>query len=192
MIKTCFPTLFFALFLFSCAEKEEPKSTFISGQSIIEKDIQNIDTSLFSIMRLDIIDSSRTDTSYILRENFRHVAQEFLDLPDITDKKNKKNYTETSLYDESTGKVIISYIPVAEKKLTLQRQDVAVVPDMSGGESDITSIYFDYVQVSKDSSIEKKMLWLVNRSFQITTLRQLPGKPETITTTKVIWNEPAY
>ena len=33
------------------------------------------------------------------------------------------------------------------------------------------------------------MLWQVDKSFQVTTIRQLPGQKETTTTYKVIWSE---
>lgn len=193
MKQTGIPFIILCLFIASCGEKKEetPGKQFLSARSIIEQDIANIDTSLFSIMRLDIIDSSRTDTSFVPREKFREVAAEFLTLPDISDKKNSKDYTETSMYDAATGKVILSYQPLPDKKVLLQRQDVAVAPNV-GSTSEVSSFYFDYIQVSKDSSIEKKMLWQVNRSFQITTLRQLPAQPEKVTTLRVVWNEPQY
>ena len=146
---TCATLLLLCFIIAACGEKKEETETkkFLSARSIIEQDIANIDTSLFSIMRLDIIDSSRTDTSFVPREKFREVAAEFLNLPDISDKKNSKDYTETSMYDPATGKVILSYQPLPDKKVLLQRQDVAVAPNV-GGKSEVRSFYFDYVQVS--------------------------------------------
>lgn len=191
---TCATVLLLCLIIASCGEKkekEEPKK-YISAHSIINKDIQNVDTSLFSIMRLTVFDSATIDTSYIPRENFREAAAEFLQLPDISDKKNSPDYNETSMFDETTGNVTITYIPLKDKKTAIVQQDVTVIPNMTGGESPVKTIYINYVQVSKDSSIEKKMLWQVNRSFQITTLRQLPAQPEKVTTVKVTWNEPQY
>lgn len=193
MKQTGIPFIILCLFIASCGEKkEEPSNKYISAYSIIDKDIRNVDTSLFSIMSLNIIDSTTTDTSYIPREDFRKAAAEFLQLPDISDKKNSSDYTETSMFDETTGNVTITYTPRKDKKTSIVQQDVTVIPNMAGGDSPVKTIYINYVQISKDSSIEKKMLWQVNRSFQITTLRQLPAQPEKVTTLRVVWNEPQY
>jgi hypothetical protein len=188
-----FSLLFAAMAWVSCSDKkEEEKNKFISIRSVINGEIANVDTSLFSIMRLDIIDSAHTDTSHIKREDFRKVAQEFLDIPDISEKKMSKNYKEESLYDETLNKVILTYLPLKPEEAQVQRQDVTVTPSLSGGNSEIKSIFISYLQNSKDSAVEKKMLWQVNRSFQITTIRQKPGSPETISTLKVTWNEPEF
>ncbi|MBK6828489.1 MAG: hypothetical protein IPG86_17270 [Chitinophagaceae bacterium] len=45
---------------------------------------------------------------------------------------------------------------------------------------------------NRDSFLQKKMLWQTNRSFQIVTTSQKPGKPEVTTVTKVAWNEDPY
>jgi hypothetical protein len=60
-------------------------------------------------------------------------------------------------------------------------------PDPGGDK--ITSIIINSVNNSKDSSVQKRMLWQVDQSFQVITTRQLPGQPETISTIKVVWNE---
>ena len=83
------------LLIVACKEKEaEPKKEFISILSYINNQVADVDTSLYSIIRLDFIDSTRTDTTYIRREDFRALAKDFLSLPDIADKKNRKDYKE--------------------------------------------------------------------------------------------------
>ena len=40
-----------------------------------------------------------------------------------------------------------------------------------------------------DEEMKQNMLWLMDKSFQVATTIQKPGKPEKTTTVKVAWNE---
>ena len=173
----------------ACKEKkEDEKKKFISIRSYIDNQVASVDTSLYAILKLDIIDSTRTDTTYHRREEFRSLAKEFLDLPDIADRKNSKQYREEVHFDETLNRVIIDYLPIDPKNALIQRQEMLITP--SPDNDKVTSIFVDYLINTKDSIIQKKMLWRVDRSFQITTIRQKPGQEETVSTRKVIWNEP--
>lgn len=80
------------LLVASCKDKEEDSTKkFISIHSYINSQIAGVDTSLYAIIKLDIIDSTRTDTTYVKREEFRTLAKDFLDLPDITEKNTVRN-----------------------------------------------------------------------------------------------------
>lgn len=180
---------FAALFLaVSCKEKKKDgKENFFPAISFIKSQVAHVDTSLYSIIQLNMVDSTRTDTIYVPREQFRSLAKDFLELPDISEKKLRADYKEEKLFDETLNTVILSYMPEKPGKQTIHRQDVLIVPDPGGDK--VKSIIIDYGWSNKDSAIEKKMLWQADRSFQVTTIRQLPGRQESITTTKVVWNE---
>jgi hypothetical protein len=133
------------------------------------------------------VDSTRSDTFYYKREQFRELASDFLRLPDIASPDYDGRYKEESQFDETLNSVILTYLPVEPEKETIQRMQVMIPPDNQVGK--ISSISIDYTVNSRDSSVLKRMLWQVDKSFQITTIRQLPGQPETTSTYKVIWNE---
>ena len=180
-------------FIIACGHKKptgETKDSKFPILPFIKTQVAHVDTSLFAILQLNYIDSNRVDTFYHRREEFRKLAADFLDLPDLTDKSYIGRYKEEVIYDEMLGRVIIVSLPVNPDKEIIQRQELIVTPDLSGGESKINNIIIDYLLNSKDSSVEKKMLWQADKSFQVTTIKQLPGKPETTNTTKIIWNEP--
>ena len=182
-----------AFFIIGCSHKKPKGETKDPGFPIlpfIKTEVAHVDTSLFAILQLNYIDSNRIDTIYHSREEFRKLATDFLSLPDLTDKSYTGRYKEEVIYDDMLGRAIIVSLPVDPAREIIQRQELVVTPDPSGGESKINNIIIDYLLTSKDSSVEKKMLWLADKSFQVTTIKQLPGKPETITTTKIIWNEP--
>ncbi len=71
----------------------------------------------------------------------------------------------------------------------VQKQEILITPDPSGDK--VRSIIMDRVVSYKDSSVMKRMLWQIGKSFQISTTVQNPNTPEKIFTLKVVWNEPA-
>ncbi|HEX7844161.1 MAG TPA: hypothetical protein VF476_00090 [Chitinophagaceae bacterium] len=192
MLKKCIP--FFALtvvLLSACKEKSNDNNeqeVFFPALSFIQSQVAHVDTSIYSIIKLNYIDSIRTDTEYIRREDFRLQAKDFLSLPDISSSKLRKRYKEDKQYLTDLERVLLTYLPVDPEKENIQRQEVLISPDATGDK--VNSIIIDYVSNTKDSLVEKKLLWRVDRSFQVTIIKQKPGQPETITTTKVIWNEP--
>ena len=84
------------------------------------------------------------------------------------------------MFDETFNRVILTYLPVNPDKEEIQRQEVLIKPDPSGDK--VTNIIIDNVINNQDSSVQKNMLWQIDKSFQVTTIRQLPGQPETTST----------
>lgn len=180
--------LLLLLFLISCKEKKkEPKEKFFPIISYLRSQVAQMDSSLYTIRKYIYIDSTHTDTQYIPREQFRQVAKDFLSLPDISSEDFEDRYTEEKQFDEMLNRAILVYLPVKPEKEIIQRQEVLIKPDPSGDK--VTSVIINTFSSSKDSTIERKMLWKMDESFQVTTTRQLPQQPETTSTYKVAWNE---
>jgi hypothetical protein len=189
-MRTLQPILFLALFL-SCnskkKEKTEPVSLF-PVNSYINSQVAHVDTSLYSIIRILKNDNGIDDTTHHRREEFRALAKDFLDMPDLTDSDFEGRYTKDPIYDQTMNRVIITMLPVDPENEEIQRQEVVIRPDPSGDK--VTSIIIDWVRSNRDSAVQKKMLWQVDESFQVTTIKKLKAQPETITTYRVVWNEP--
>jgi len=182
--------LFIALvfpFIITCGRKtKENKEEFFPVLSYLKSQVAAIDTSLYSIRKLIYIDSLRTDTLYLHRENFREEAKEFLSVPDISSSTYRDRYVEEKLFDETLNRVLLTYTPLNPEKEEIQRQEVLIKPDPSGDK--VTNIIINTVVNTKDSAIQKKLLWKVDESFQMTITKQLAGQAETTSTVKVIWN----
>ena len=185
-------TLLFSLLLFltnHCKQKEEKKDEerFFPVLPIIKSQVAQVDTSLYSIRKITYVDSTRSDTVFYPREQFRELAMDFLTLPDISDSKYKNRFKEERQFDETLDRAIFRYLPVHPENEEIQRQQLLIRP---GPPKDkITSIIIDYLISNKDSAVQKNMLWQIDKSFQVTTIRQLPGQKETTSTYKVVWNE---
>jgi len=180
------------VFAWGCKNEDkqtEPKDQFFPAIPYIKSQIAKVDTSLYSIMRIVPVDSAHNDTTYLRREQFKDAASEFLALPDLTQPEYNGRFTEQNTFDESLGRVVMIYSPKDAKKEEVQRQEVLIKPQPGTSEDQVTSIFININQSNKDSSIEKKMLWQVDESFQVTTIKQYPGKPEVTSTYKVSWNE---
>jgi len=174
----------------SCRQKEkEPVKKFISVLSLIQKDVAHVDTALYSIMKVVSTDSLHSDTSYIPREEFGKAAKDFLDIPDLSDPKVARHYKEEpALFDEMLNRVIITYLPLDPEKEEIKRQEILATP-VPGADAIINNIIIIREISNRDSFLQKKMLWQTNKSFQVVTSSQKPGKPEITTTTRVTWNE---
>lgn len=189
MIKRFFLFSVFFIFLFGCKQKKkEPEKKFISVLSLIKAQVAHVDTSLYSIVKVVSVDSLHSDTTYIRREDFETAAKDFLEIPDLSDKKIAKRFKESTLYDETINRVVITYTPENPSKEEVQKQELLITPDLANGDK-VNSIIITKTVTNRDSSVQKNMLWQMDKSFQVATTRQLPGKPETITTVKVTWNE---
>ena len=175
-----FATLIVVLFAFSCKEKDD-REKFFPVLSFIQGQVADIDTSLYSIRKIVYVDSLRTDTFFIHREDFRKEAQEFLSIPDISAPKYRDRYTEDKRFDETMNRVMITYTPVKPEKEEIQRQEVIIKPDPVGDK--VTNFIINSVVNTKDSAVLKRLLWKVGESFQVTIIKQLAGQPETTSTT---------
>jgi hypothetical protein len=176
------------LYFIACKQKEKTnEEKFFPVLSFIQSQVADIDTSLYSIRKLVYIDSLRTDTVYLPREQFREAAKDFLSIPDISSSKYDDRYTEEKQFDETMNRVMLTYIPLKPEKEEIQRQEVLIKPDPAGDK--ITNIIINRIVNTKDSSVQKRLLWKVDESFQIITTKQLNGQPEITSTVKVVWGE---
>ena len=174
----------------ACKQKEkEADKKFISVLALIKKEVAHIDTSLYSIMKVVYTDSLHIDTTYIRREQFADAAKDFLSIPDLSDKKIAKRFTEESpRYDEQMNRVIFTYLPLKPDNEEFKKQELLLTP-IPGEESKVNNVIITREIANRDSFFQQRMLWQTAKSFQIVTRRQKPGQPEITTTTKVTWNE---
>ena len=179
------------LSMLSCKNSsDKDKSNFISVPSLIEEQVNHVDSSLYSITKYTFKenDSIPSDTFYIRREEFRNEATEFLNTLDLSIGKNAKRFNEETRYDELLKKVIITYTPVNAKDEELQKEEILVDHSLATGDK-VKTIIINRAINNKDGYYQYDMLWLMDQSFQITKTVQKPGEKPVVITYKVIWNE---
>lgn len=184
------PALSLLLLGLACKSRDKgPDKNYISIRSLIRQNVAHVDTSLYSIVKVEYTDSLHRDTTYIPREQFGEAAKMFLDIPDLSDKKVAARYKEEpAVQDELLNRVIITYVPVDPEKEEYKKQELLATP-VPGGEATINNIFVIREISTRDSFFQQKMLWQMNKSFQVVTITQKPGQPEQQRTTKVSWNE---
>lgn len=176
------------LFFFSCKQKKrDPEEAFFPVLSFLQSQATHMDTSLYNIRKIVPVDSARNDTLYLRREEFRAAASDFLLLPDLTESRYADRYVQTKTFDETLNRVLMICTPVDPQQEEIQRQEVLIKPDAEGGK--VTNIIIQTARQTKDSLVEKRLLWQIGKSFQVTTTRQLLRQPETTSTFRVVWNE---
>jgi hypothetical protein len=179
----------FSALLFSCKNKKKGSGTdktFISVNNIIREEIAHIDTSLYSIIKVES-DGTRTDTTPVSREAFRKYASEFLELPDISSKKLRDDYEETSFFDTLTNKAGFSYT-TTDPELEIKHQVINILP-VPGIESMVETIYVHRIIEENNALVEKKMTWEARKWFQVVTITQKENAPEQVHKLKLIWTE---
>lgn len=167
-------------------KEEEEKTEYFPALSFIQSQVKHIDTSVYPILKVVKTDA-RVDSVYINRKDFKREAQDFLNLPDLTTKKWKDKYTETKRYDETLNRVIFTYTPT-DPEAEIRRQEVIIQPDAQSGDK-VTTIFIDRLLDSRDSTVQKRLTWQVNKRFQIASIVQKEGQPDRVQTTEVIWND---
>jgi len=185
-----FVVLSLSLFIISCGSKKKERSPEEKNFPILaflQSQVARVDTSLYNIVKT-VTTGDKTDTFYINRENFKTEAAEFLSVPDIASPKYEDDYKETQQFDETLNKVIMSYTPVDPDDDEIIKQDITITPDLVSGDK-VNNIYIDSWKNKKDSTIQKRMLWMVDRYFQITTIVQPKGGAERVTNIRLTWNE---
>jgi len=192
-MKTVTKLFFPALFLFllsSCGhKKKDKKEKFFPVLSIIQSQVKHVDTSLYTIRKIIFHDSLKNDTLYIPREEFRQEAQDFLTIPDISATEYSGRFTETKDFYPELNRASFLYLPVNPEKEEIQRQEVLLRPGNHVVEDRITNIIINSLVNTRDSSVQKKMMWTIDKSFQVTTIGQLKNEEEKVSTFKIVWNE---
>lgn len=184
IISACISLLFIGCKHKNKGNKED--SAFFPVLSFLKSQVTQIDTSTYNLLRIVTVDSL-VDSSYIKKEEFRGLAKDFLETPDISEKIFKEKYKEDRLYDESLNKVILTYTPV-DTNMQVLREEVIISPSGPNGD-EVRSIIIEKIRDEKDSTILKRLLWQVNESFQIVTTIQKPDHDDVTHTLQVIWNK---
>lgn len=179
------------ILLFSCkAKKKTDGKGYVSITSIIQKEAEHVDTSLYAIYKVVSTDSTHQDTTYIPREKFKEAAKEFLSLPDFSDPAVASRFTEENRYDSLMDRIILTYTPVDPKKEDINKVELIVSTEiMSDGNNKITNIIIDKGKSDRNGAYSTQMLWIIGKKFLITHSTQKPAEPEKTTITKVVWND---
>jgi hypothetical protein len=181
--------LYILLIVVSCRQKKSPaaeNTAFFPVLSFLKSQAAEVDTSVYPLLKIVTIDST-SDSSYIKREEFKHYASDFLSLPDIGSKELKNQYTETKLFDETLGRVVLDYTP-KNSEAEIRREEVMIIPDAETGDK-VQSVIIDRLVNSNDSTVQKRMFWQVAKRFQIVNIVQKNNQPDKVVTTEIVWND---
>jgi hypothetical protein len=174
-----------AVFFAACKEKKEiEQEPPISALSIIKGQLNSLDTSLYSIIKYETT-GNVTDTLYLKREDVRKFAAPFLTLPEIADKEYYENYTEERLIDAQQETLNITSTAKNENAEIQKQIMVITLADVSSGK--VQSIFIDRYIPSKDSTIEQKLFWEVDKYFSIGRIIEKENQPDKTHFTKVTW-----
>ncbi len=182
--------LLLLIFVQACKSKEkEPEkdtSSYFHVSNYLKSEVKRLDTSLYRFIKIETV-NGRSDTTDISREEIRKYAADFLDIPDIRDKKIGKDYEAMVSYDTLAGRVYMSYTAYKEE-VEVVKQDVSIMPGLGAVEDKVMTIYIEKIKDEDDVITEKKMLWDTQRYFNIRTITQKKNEPEQVHNLRIQWN----
>jgi hypothetical protein len=180
------PTLTVILFS-ACKEKNGSKDEApISAVSIIKGQLNKLDSSMYEFIKFERNDT-KSDTAYLKRGEIRKFAEPFLSLPEIATENYNKKYDETRLMNADDETLSITSLPKPDNEnAEIQKQMIIIgLADISNG--NVKSIYIDRYIPSKDSTIEQKLFWEIDKYFSIGTIVQKTNQPDKTHFTKIAW-----
>jgi hypothetical protein len=184
MKKKCLLAKFLFVLVFYCSCKEKKNDVF-PAIDFIKSQIANVDTSVYPVIKLVPLTDSTYDTTYVKREDFKILAGDFLETPDISKKFGGK-YTEERMMNNELGLAVFIATP-KDEDLEVRRQEVRILPDPPNDK--IKSIYIEKFRSNKDSSVMKRMTWYTDRKFQVITITQKNNGQEKTSVMEVVWND---
>ncbi len=178
------PALIAILFTACKGKKEAKQEPPISVLSIIKGQLNHLDSSLYGIIKYETADNT-TDTTYLKREEIRKFAAPFLSLPEIADKNYYENYMEERLIDAEQETLNIT-TTAKKENAEIQKQIIVIaLSDVSSGK--VQSIFIDRYIPSKDSTVEQKLFWEIDKYFSIGSIIEKEKQPDKTRFTKVVW-----
>jgi len=118
-------------------------------------------------------------------QELRELAQNFRQ-PDINDPAIKKQYTETSIADQSTPSVTLIFT-TKDTSLPIQKIEVYVKPDPVNTDK-VTGIYMEKIFSRNDTGFNQKLYWKTGKNMQVNTEKQVKGKTLPVEQIKLTWD----
>ena len=175
-----------SIYYSSCRQKDKSETVAVfPALSFIKSQIAHVDSSFYRIIKIETLNNV-SDSSYVKREDFSKLASDFVSLPDISEKKLSKLYTEERLFDQLLNRAVLVYTPIKEGQEIL-KMEIVITPGPAGDK--VKNIIISTNQNENGKLVSKNLLWMVDESFQVVKIVLAEDKSEKITITKVIWNK---
>src|SRR4030095_3419797 len=184
-MKKCSVSAVLLLAIFFYYSGKQKKNDAFPAIDFIKAQVTGVDTSVYRILKLIPVTDSTYDTTYVKREDFKNLAKDFLETPDISRSFGGK-YTEERMMNNELG-LAVFIATTNDEDLGVRRQEVRIAPDPPNDK--VKSIYLEKLSGNKDSSVLKRMTWYADRKFQIITITQKKNEQEKTSVMQVVWND---
>ncbi|HMG66516.1 MAG TPA: hypothetical protein VK588_02485 [Chitinophagaceae bacterium] len=177
--------IFFSILFVGSCKQEQKKNDVFPALDFIKSQIASVDTSVYSIKKLVPVNDSTYDTTYVKREDFKTLAKDFIETPDISKALGGK-YIEQRMMNNELG-LVVFISTTQDESLEVRRQEVRILPDPP--DDKVKSIYIEKFKSAGDSTVMKRMTWYTDKKFQIVTITQGKSGEEKTAVVEVVWND---
>ena len=84
--------------------------------------------------------------------------------------------------------MILTYT-TTEPDNEIQREDIMLEPAGADGNSEVKTVIINKITNKGDSTVQKNMIWYVNKRFTIITKVDKKDQPQKIRKMEIIWND---
>lgn len=128
--------------------------------------------------------NEKKDSGYITHEDFDKLVTGLL-LDELKPEPFKRDFRETSFYDQSSKTSTFMYQPLGN---TGRVRRVDILTKATDSYDKVSSIYIESATATKDSSVLNKMFWETGRALQLNQQVNFAGRPPIERHIKVVWN----
>lgn len=179
-MKAYLSLVFFAVYLFTSCNTEEPKEYF-PFKAFLTNELNEIDSLPVAIFKYRTR-NGKTDTSIIEKKQFREIVTSLLQL-DLQEKKTIQAYKELVLEDTDIENIAIHY--TTEKQAYPIKQ---LQLNIKTGTSIVKNFYTERLDYIDDIRIVRKILWSNKKSVSITSIYYKNNKIQDTVTEKYSWS----
>jgi len=154
-----------------------PVPDYIGGQVKIIDSLKLPISKTVTINNRPVL-SAATDTE------LGELARQFRE-PDINDPALKKQYTQTSIADQSVPSITLIFSTV-DTSLVIQKINVYIQPDPVKSDR-VTGIYIEKHFNRNDTGYNQKLYWKTDKNMQIITEKKVKGNSLPMEQTKISW-----
>lgn len=158
--------------------------SFMPVPDFLKEDLRKVDSFSGGIV-LKTLRDDRKDSVYISIEDLKDRSKAFL-LEDLDSATFNREFTETSIMDETTSLLNFIYMAKPGSHTTVRKVVVYIAPSLATDK--ISRIYIEREFSRGDTVVSQKMTWKLRQYWMIAEEGSVPGKVNYLTVQRAIWD----
>ena len=158
--------------------------SFMPVPDFLKEDLRKVDSFSGGIV-LKTLRDDKKDSVFISMDDFKERSKAFL-LEDLDSATFNREFTETSIMDETTSLLNFIYMAKPGSPTTVRKVVVYIAPSLATDK--INRIYIEREFSRGDTVVSQKMTWKLRQYWMLAEEGSVPGKVNYMSVQKAIWD----